>query len=147
MATAGTPVQLGGASGSRASLSGADAVILRQLGVRKDASGAAARGAGARSAAGGADEQAHAVATVLQCPALLALLFSFLEPGDLCTVALVCDAWSLVRHCPTRLIRPPVSQRAGGSCVSTATDVFEGQTFVSTSTRQSGWWYLFYIPA
>ena len=119
MATAGTPVQLGGASGSRASLSGADAVILRQLGVRKDASGAAARGASARSAASGADEQAHAVATVLQCPALLALLFSFLEPCDLCTVALVCDAWSLVRHCPARLFDPPVPQRTGRSCATT----------------------------
>ena len=130
MATAGTPVQLGGASGSRTSLSGADAVILRQLGVRKDAPGAAARGAGARSAASGADAKAHAVATVLQCPALLALLFSFLEPADLCTVALVCDAWSLVRYCPTRSIRPPIPQRTGRSCASTATDVFTGQTLI-----------------
>lgn len=45
---------------------------------------------------GGAQDGACAIATVLQCPALLAVLFSFLEPADLCTLALVCDAWSLV---------------------------------------------------
>ncbi|KAK9832596.1 hypothetical protein WJX81_002238 [Elliptochloris bilobata] len=50
--------------------------------------------------AGDAHEEGHAVAAVLQCPALLAVLFSFLEPADLCTVALVCDAWSLAVRTP-----------------------------------------------
>jgi hypothetical protein len=98
MASGATAVQPGGASGSAAPLSGADAALLVQLRTRKGVPVALLRaGHAARPTEDEARSGAQAVGAVLQCPALLAAVFVFLEPADLCAVALVCDAWSLVR--------------------------------------------------
>lgn len=99
MASGATAVQLGGASASRTSLSGADAALLVLLQLRKGAPVALPHASQSpRPAEGDVRDGACAVGAVLQSPALLAVMFAFLEPADLCTVALVCDAWSLVRR-------------------------------------------------
>lgn len=91
------PPSSGASSGSRAALSCANAVAYGLFTARKNALGASLNPeVVAHVHDGDAQDGACAVATVLQCPALLAVLFSFLEPADLCTLALVCDAWSLV---------------------------------------------------
>jgi len=107
MASGATAVQPGGASGSAAPLSGADAALLVQLRTRKGAPAALLRaGQAARPTEDEARSGAQAVGAVLQCPALLAAVFVFLEPADLCAVALVCDAWSLVRWRACACFRP-----------------------------------------